>query len=80
MADPKICHTKLTFKGTRIMVEVVLEALAHGMTKEEILNNWPTLPVWEAVKEGQLLTVKNIIKDFSDGPQTWHDKIELKSQ
>lgn len=39
VSDPNICHGKLTFKGTRVMVEVVLGALAHGMGKEEIEDN-----------------------------------------
>jgi len=30
VADPEICHGKLTFKGTRIMVKSVLAMLAKG--------------------------------------------------
>jgi uncharacterized protein (DUF433 family) len=80
VSDPNICHGKLTFKGTRVMVEVVLAALAQGMTKEEILKNWPTLPGWKAVEEAQLLAVKTLIKNFPGGPQPWHDKVELEAQ
>jgi len=30
VADPEICHGKLTFKGTRIMVRDILELVAEG--------------------------------------------------
>jgi uncharacterized protein (DUF433 family) len=41
--DPNICHGKLVFKGTRIMVGLILNMLAAGETIEEILNDYPTL-------------------------------------
>jgi len=40
VADPRICHGKPTFKGTRIMVWQVLDELAHGMTAKEIVKAW----------------------------------------
>jgi uncharacterized protein (DUF433 family) len=40
VADPKICHGKPTFKGTRIMVRQILDELAHGMTPGEIVKAW----------------------------------------
>ena len=43
VADPEICHGKLTFKGTRIMVGQVLEMLAAGESIKEILENYPSL-------------------------------------
>ena len=43
VADPEVCHGKLTFKGTRIMVWQVLEMLETGETAEEILENYPSL-------------------------------------
>jgi uncharacterized protein (DUF433 family) len=38
VADPKICHGKPTFRGTRIMVWQVLEMLADGMAWETIIE------------------------------------------
>ncbi len=38
VADPKICHGKLTFVGTRIFVRSVLEMVAEGMAWEEIIR------------------------------------------
>ncbi|OGG50067.1 hypothetical protein A2763_04275 [Candidatus Kaiserbacteria bacterium RIFCSPHIGHO2_01_FULL_54_36] len=43
VADPKICGGKLTFNGTRVMVWQVLEAMAHGETIDEILEDWPSI-------------------------------------
>ena len=40
VADPKICHGKLTFVGTRIMVWQVLEQVAGGMAWETIEEEW----------------------------------------
>ncbi|MBU4338399.1 DUF433 domain-containing protein [Patescibacteria group bacterium] len=42
-ADPAVCHGKPTFKGTRIMVYLILEMLASGETIEEILEDYPAL-------------------------------------
>jgi uncharacterized protein (DUF433 family) len=36
--DPRICHGKPCFKGTRIMVYLVLEMLEAGATVEEIIS------------------------------------------
>jgi uncharacterized protein (DUF433 family) len=35
--DPQICHGKPCIKGTRIPVFVILDALAAGMTHQEII-------------------------------------------
>src|SRR5712692_8356802 len=40
VADPKICHGKPTFRGTRIMVADVLEMVAGGMAWETIIEEW----------------------------------------
>lgn len=44
-ADPQVCHGKPCIAGTRIMVSVVLDNLAAGMTPEEIVASYPTLTV-----------------------------------
>ncbi|MBI3486484.1 DUF433 domain-containing protein [Candidatus Daviesbacteria bacterium] len=43
VADPEICHGKPTFKGTRVMVWQVLEMLSEGMSKKEIIQEFPVL-------------------------------------
>ncbi len=42
-ADPQVCHGKACIKGTRIMVSVILDNLAAGVSPEEILKSYPTL-------------------------------------
>ena len=41
--DPEICHGKACIKGTRIMVTVILDNLAAGLDRDEILASYPTL-------------------------------------
>jgi uncharacterized protein (DUF433 family) len=42
-SDPNICHGKACFKGTRIMVSVILDNLAAGIKVAELLRSYPTL-------------------------------------
>lgn len=42
-ADPEICHGKPCIKGTRVMVSVVLDNLAAGVTLDELLTSYPSL-------------------------------------
>ena len=41
--DPGICHGKPCFTGTRVMVSVVLDCLAADMTREAIIEEYPSL-------------------------------------
>lgn len=41
--EPTVCHGKACMKGTRIMVSVVLDNLAAGVTVEEIIKSYPSL-------------------------------------
>ena len=41
--EPKVCHGNACIKNTRIMVSVVLDNLAAGLSIEEILRNYPSL-------------------------------------
>lgn len=42
-ADPAVCHGKPCIKGTRIMVSVVLDNLAAGVSYDELLRSYPAL-------------------------------------
>jgi len=42
-ADPQVCHGKACIKGTRIMVSVILDNLAAGVSSDEILKSYPSL-------------------------------------
>lgn len=41
--DPKICDGRPTIRGSRITVNTILEFLAAGDTREEILYQYPFL-------------------------------------
>lgn len=43
--DSQLCHGQAAVRGTRILVSIVLDALADGMTEDEILAEYPTLTV-----------------------------------
>lgn len=43
--NSKVCHGKPCVKGTRIMVSVILDNLAEGLTPEEIVTEYPPLTV-----------------------------------
>ena len=40
---PDVCHGKVCVAGTRIMVTVILDNLAEGVSEAEILRSYPTL-------------------------------------
>lgn len=41
--DPAVCHGKACIKGTRILVSVVLDNLAAGLTPDDIVCSYPPL-------------------------------------
>lgn len=41
--DPFVCHGKACIRGTRVMVSVVLDNLAAGISTDEILKSYPSL-------------------------------------
>jgi uncharacterized protein (DUF433 family) len=51
VADPEICHGKPTYKGSRVMVWQVLEALEDGESWDEICAAWRGSVTREAIAE-----------------------------
>jgi uncharacterized protein (DUF433 family) len=43
ISDPEILNGKPIVKGTRISVALILQCIASGMIKEDILRGYPTL-------------------------------------
>ncbi len=43
VSDPLICHGQLCAKGTRVFVTNILDSLAEGASREEILHSYPSL-------------------------------------
>lgn len=61
VADPKICHGEPTFRGTRILVEDVLEQVASGMAWEAIIEEWREALSKEAIAEAVKLASKALV-------------------
>lgn len=38
--DPEICHGKPTIRGTRVPIIRIIDGLAGGMTKEEVIREY----------------------------------------
>ncbi len=47
--DPDICHGQACITGTRVMVTVILDNLAAGLSAQEIAESYPSVS-HEAVK------------------------------
>lgn len=43
--DPHICNGRASVAGTRVMVSVVLDNLAEGLSAEEICASYPPLTI-----------------------------------
>ena len=43
VVDPNVCHGKACIKGTRIMVSVILDNLAAGLSPDEVVDSYPSL-------------------------------------
>lgn len=43
VCDPEILNGKPIVRGTRISVALIMQCIASGMTKEDILRGYPTL-------------------------------------
>jgi uncharacterized protein (DUF433 family) len=62
--DPAVCHGRACIKGTRIMVSVVLDNLAVGLTPDEIVRSYPSLSreaVQAAIAYGAELARERIV-------------------
>lgn len=61
VADPEICHGKLTFRGTRVLVSVVLAQVARGMPWDEIVGEWGGSVSREAIAEAVRLASEALL-------------------
>jgi len=41
--DPNVCGGKPCVRGTRIYIAIILDALAEGLTPDEIVDHYPSL-------------------------------------
>jgi len=57
--NPRIMFGKPVIKGTRLPVDIILEKLAYGYTKEELIGEYPFLSV-EDIKAAILYAARVI--------------------
>jgi len=62
VADPEICHGKLTVRGTRIFVAHVLDQVARGMDFDSISESWRGKVSYEAIVEAVRLAREALLK------------------
>lgn len=62
VADPKICHGQLTFKGTRIMVKTVMEMLAKDYDWDCISSEFDGRLNAEAIAEAIQLASEALVE------------------
>ena len=64
-----ICHGKVCIKDTRVMLSVILDCVAEGMSEDEILNEYPSL------KKGDVSTALQYAASLARG-----ETIPLKAE
>lgn len=64
VADPKICHGKPTFVGTRIMVWQILRQVSRGLSWDAIVAEWRGDVSKEAIAEAVALA-ERIFADYA---------------
>ena len=65
VVDPRICHGQLTFRGTRVPVEMVLSYLAKGYSLPYLRKSWPEVSA-EAIQEAISLASAHLIEHYRD--------------
>jgi uncharacterized protein (DUF433 family) len=68
VADPRICHGKPTFRGSRIMVWQILEMLSEGMSWDEVTKAWGGRVPREAIAETLYAASKVFKQHFVEPP------------
>jgi len=66
--DPRICHGKACIKGTRVMVSVILDNLAAGMSVKEIQKDYPSVSsdaIRAAIAYGAELSRERLLPVFA---------------
>ena len=68
--NPNIMAGKPVIKGTRIPIDLIIEQLANGLTKEEILNDYPK------ITQEDLIEVLRYAAQLSKGESTYTINLE----
>jgi uncharacterized protein (DUF433 family) len=59
--DPKVCHGQACIRGTRVLVSVILDNLADGLSAEQIVKSYP--PVTAADVRAALAYASDLAKE-----------------
>ena len=62
VTDPRICHGKPTFLGTRVLVSDVLEQVGAGIAWETIIEEWNGSITKEAIREAVQLASQALLR------------------
>ena len=63
VADPRVCHGELTFRGTRVPVETVMSYLANGYSLAYLRKSWPEVSA-EAIQEAVNLASEQLVQRY----------------
>jgi uncharacterized protein (DUF433 family) len=66
VADPRVCHGKLTFRGTRIFVSDVLEQVERGLPWDTIVEEWEGRVPQEAIAEAFRLARESFLEHATE--------------
>ena len=66
VVDSEICHGQPTFRGTRILVDDVLEQVASGMNWDAISEEWRGAITREAIAEAVRLARESLSQHVED--------------
>lgn len=66
VADPKICHGKPTFRGTRVLVADVLDQVSVGMAWETIIDEWNGSISKDAIREAVQLASQALLRHATE--------------
>jgi uncharacterized protein (DUF433 family) len=61
VVDSRICHGQPTFRGTRVLVNDVLEQVAQGMAWESIEEQWRGAVTRQAIAEAIRLAKNSFV-------------------
>ena len=70
-SDPLVCHGEACIKGTRVMVSVILDNLAAGVSEDEILKSYPSLKL-EDIKAAIAYAAEEFCKACDWAHECWN--------
>jgi uncharacterized protein (DUF433 family) len=62
VTDPRSCHGKPTFRGTRVLVSDVLEQVDNGIAWETVIEEWNGSITGDAISEAVQLSSQALPK------------------